>query len=181
MGMSEVGIRGNHNPITVGKGPAGSGGGITGWQDGSGIGSGLARPDMDGSVLRRRSWSALALPESDNRTTGTGAGNTKLSELIPRFLRLSALVAIELGSEVRDEEVGEKVGGGLPDVVSSVVDITCLGMMLIIALSLSIHHLHLCLRPAQYPLPALPSIMPHERSRGCTQTHCDPHRNGTCY
>jgi len=113
---TDGGTRGNHNAGASGKGPAGSGGGITGWQDGSGIGSGLARPDVDGSVLRRRSWSALALPESNNRTTGTGAGNTKLSELIPRFLRLSALVAIELGSEVRDEEVGDKVGAGPPEV-----------------------------------------------------------------
>jgi hypothetical protein len=101
--------------------PAGSGGGVTGWQDGSGIGSGLARPEIDGSVLRRRSWSALSLPESSNRMTGTGAGNTKLSELIPRFLRLSALVAIELGSEVRDEDAGDKVGGGAPDGVCFVV------------------------------------------------------------
>lgn len=116
----DVGTRGTHNP---GKGPVGGGGGITGWQDGSGIGSGLARPDVDGSVLRRRSWSALALPESNNRTTGTGAGNTKLSELIPRFLRLSALVAIELGSEVRDEDVGDKAGIGLPDGVCFVVSI----------------------------------------------------------
>ncbi len=33
-----------------------------------------------------------------------GAGNTKLSRLIPRFLRLSALVALELGGEAKDEE-----------------------------------------------------------------------------
>lgn len=121
---TEGGARGSHNPGVASKGSAGSGGGITGWQDGSGIGSGLARPDVDGSVLRRRSWSALALPEANNRTTGTGAGNTKLSELIPRFLRLSALVAIELGSEVRDEDVGDKVGIGLPDGVSHSHDVT---------------------------------------------------------
>lgn len=96
------------------KGSAGSGGGVTGWQDGSGIGSGLARPDMDGCVLRRSSWSAIARNESPG---GTGAGNTKLSELIPRFLRLSALVAIELGSEARDEEGGVDK---LPYVVSKI-------------------------------------------------------------
>ncbi|KAF8632388.1 hypothetical protein AX15_001897 [Amanita polypyramis BW_CC] len=33
-----------------------------------------------------------------------GAGNSKLSRLIPRFLRLSALVAAELGTEAKDEE-----------------------------------------------------------------------------
>ena len=73
----------------------GSGGGITGWQDGSGIGSGLLRPGVRGSALRRKS-----------RELGStaGAGNTKLSKLIPRFIRLSALVAAELGREARGEE-----------------------------------------------------------------------------
>jgi hypothetical protein len=83
------------------------GGGITGWQEGSGIGSGLARPGIGGTVLRRRSAST-----SDQMKT---AGTTKLSELIPRFVRLSALIACELGSEARDEEserAREGVGGG---------------------------------------------------------------------
>lgn len=71
------------------------GGGISGWRDGSGIGSGLARPGPKGSVLRRKQASSHG---------STGAGNTKLSELIPRFLRLSALVAAELGLETRDKE-----------------------------------------------------------------------------
>src|ERR1700733_15050589 len=101
---TEGSARGGHNPGVASKGSAGNGGGITGWQDGSGIGSGLARPDVDGSVLRRKSWSTTGEPGS-NGTTGTGAGNTKLSELIPRFLRLSALVAVELGNEARDEEI----------------------------------------------------------------------------
>ena len=80
--------------------PAGSGGGgITGWQDGSGIGSGLLLPGVRGSALRRKTR------ELDS-TTGTG--NTKLSKLIPRFIRLSALVAAELGREARGEE--EEVG-----------------------------------------------------------------------
>jgi hypothetical protein len=116
---SDGGTKGNHTLGAGSKGATGNGCGITGWQDGSGIGSGLARPDVDGSVLRRKSWSVLALPESSNRMTGTGAGNTKLSELIPRFLRMSALVAIELGSEVRDDEAGDKVAGGPPDVSPS--------------------------------------------------------------
>jgi hypothetical protein len=84
-----------------------NGGGITGWQEGSGIGSGLARPGIGGTVLRRRSAST-----SDQMKT---AGNTKLSELIPRFVRLSALVACELGSEARDEEserARDGTGGG---------------------------------------------------------------------
>jgi len=72
-------------------------GGISGWQDGSGIGSGLARAGVGGSVLRRKPvvWGGEA---------GTRSGNTKLSELIPRFIRLSALVAMELGSEAREDE-----------------------------------------------------------------------------
>ncbi|KAF8150187.1 hypothetical protein B0H34DRAFT_732937 [Crassisporium funariophilum] len=76
-----------------GVGPGG--GGITGWQDGSGIGSGLLRPGVRGSALRRK----ILEPDST-----AGAGNTKLSKLIPRFIRLSALVAAELGREARGEE-----------------------------------------------------------------------------
>ena len=80
--------------------PAGrGGGGVTGWQDGSGIGSGLLLPGVRGSALRRKTR------ELDSTT---GAGNTKLSKLIPRFIRLSALVAAELGREARGEE--EEVG-----------------------------------------------------------------------
>ena len=75
------------------------GGGITGWQDGSGIGSGLLLPGMRGSALRRKTR------EIDSTT---GAGDTKLSKLIPRFIKLSALVAAELGREARGEE--EEVG-----------------------------------------------------------------------
>ena len=76
-----------------------SGGEITGWQDGSGIGSGLLRPGVRGSALRRKARE----PDST-----AGAGNAKLSKLIPRFIRLSALVAAELGREARGEE--EEVG-----------------------------------------------------------------------
>ena len=79
--------------------PAGRGGGITGWQDGSGIGSGLLLPGVRGSALRRKTRELDSI---------SGAGNTKLSKLIPRFIRLSALVAAELGREARGEE--EEVG-----------------------------------------------------------------------
>ena len=81
--------------------PAGrnGGGGITGWQDGSGIGSGLLLPGMRGSALRRKTR------ELDSTA---GVGDTKLSKLIPRFIKLSALVAAELGREARGEE--EEVG-----------------------------------------------------------------------
>lgn len=62
-----------------------TGGGVTGWQDGGGIGSGLAKPDAHGNLLRRDS-----------------GDSTNMVELLTRFLRLSALVAMELGSEAID-------------------------------------------------------------------------------
>ena len=76
----------------------GLGGGVTGWQVGSGIGSGLTRPGPSGTVLRRP-------PHPSNRADGDGRtpANTRLAELIVRFLRLSALVAIELGREANEE------------------------------------------------------------------------------
>ncbi|KAG1736505.1 hypothetical protein EDB19DRAFT_1720654 [Suillus lakei] len=80
----------------------GSGGGIAGWQDGPGVGSGLAQPGVNGSALRRMSKWFMA--DSEGEQSGSGAGNTRLSELIPRFLRLSALVATELGEELGDDE-----------------------------------------------------------------------------
>ena len=80
----------------------GSGGGVTGWQDGSGVGSGLAHSGPNGSVLRRNfKW--FQTNAEDASYVGSGAGITRLSELIPRFLRLSALVVIELGQELGDE------------------------------------------------------------------------------
>ncbi|KAJ8516628.1 hypothetical protein ONZ45_g6099 [Pleurotus djamor] len=74
---------------------------ISGWQDGSGIGSGLSRPGIGGSCLRRKPPSSSNQAGSPSRITG--AGNAKLSELIPRFLRLSALVAMELGREMEED------------------------------------------------------------------------------
>ncbi|KAG7451376.1 uncharacterized protein BT62DRAFT_927075 [Guyanagaster necrorhizus] len=82
---------------TAGMSP--DGGGITGWKDGSGIGSGLARTAAGGSVLRRNNLADEVMGSG----IGTGSGNTKLSDLIPRFLRLSALAAAELGREKREE------------------------------------------------------------------------------
>ena len=82
-----------------GVNPGIGGGGITGWQDGGGIGAGLLLPGVRGSALRRKAR------EMDSTA---GGGNTKLSKLIPRFIRLSALVAAELGREARGEE--EDVG-----------------------------------------------------------------------
>lgn len=101
------------------------GGGLTGFKDGSGVGSGLARPGPRGSVLRRQvsGMGAGAGGEGgagaggagaggageEGKTTGTG--NTRLSELIARFVRLSALVSLELG-----REAGVGVSSGYDDV-----------------------------------------------------------------
>ncbi|KAF8657562.1 hypothetical protein AX16_002199 [Volvariella volvacea WC 439] len=129
------------------------GGAIGGWQDGSGIGSGLLRHGVKGSVLRRRnpdnadgdagrpgsgpgtgtSVGAGTGSGSGSRSRGagpgraagtgssgvgagasagvgkwTGSGNAKLSSLIPRFIRLSALAAMELGNEIKDAEEEDK-------------------------------------------------------------------------
>ncbi|KAJ6507783.1 hypothetical protein C8R47DRAFT_1099541 [Mycena vitilis] len=79
------------------------GGGITGWQDGSGIGSGLSRPARNGTVLRRK-MKGVDEEAGPGDAAANGAGNTKLSELVMRFLRLSAMVAAEMGREARGEE-----------------------------------------------------------------------------
>ncbi|EMD33876.1 hypothetical protein CERSUDRAFT_117402 [Gelatoporia subvermispora B] len=83
------------------------GGGVTGWQDGSGIGSGLSRSTHEGTVLRRPSVATIARA-GDQRAMH----NTKLAELIVRFMRLSALVAIELGREALEDRAS--VDGGEP-------------------------------------------------------------------
>jgi len=63
--------------------PAGHPNAVTGWQDGSGIGSGLSSgPKKDDTLLRRKYH-----------------GTTNLVDLVQRFLKLSALVAMELGLE----------------------------------------------------------------------------------
>ena len=60
---------------------------MTGWQDGSGIGSGLSSgPKKDDTLLRRKYH-----------------GSTNLVDLIHRFLNLSALVAMELGLEAEEK------------------------------------------------------------------------------
>jgi hypothetical protein len=104
-----VGSRGRQNtPQTdnlwrgMPGGTAPGGGGISGWQDSSGVGSGLLRSGVNGSCLRRKGDHELDI--SEDGTSSNGAGNTRISELIPRFLKLSALVAAELGAEARDGE-----------------------------------------------------------------------------
>ena len=77
---------------------------ISGFSDGAGVGSGLAWPELGGSLLRR------GIPPPDEARDPPGAHNTQLAELIPRFLRLSALVALELGREVGTAAGADDVG-----------------------------------------------------------------------
>lgn len=170
-GSSSSNMRGR---VFNGKGTAVSGSGVTGWQDGSGIGSGLARPDVDGCVLRRKSWSAVGLPASTG-APGTGAGNTNLSELIPRFLRLSALVAMELGNEARDEEIGEK---GVTDGVCSIFLYD--GTVLMNEFSSSPCRL-LPAPPLLFRLPGLHRTVHHESKTGNMHTCSGLPDNGTCF
>lgn len=82
----------------------GLGGGVTGWQEGSGIGSGLARPGPRGTLLRRPSDAYRQHPPVSAGGEGTyQMPNTKLAEFVVRFVRLSALVAIELGREALED------------------------------------------------------------------------------
>lgn len=80
-------------------------GGVTGCHDGGGIGSGLAQPDINGSALRRKSKYVVAA-DGEHAGDACSSGNPRLVELIPRFLRLSALVAVELGRELGEEIYG---------------------------------------------------------------------------
>jgi hypothetical protein len=83
--------RSDHGAIE--RAPVAQGWIVSGFSEGAGVGSGLASPGLGGSLLRRGIY---PLPD-DVR----GGKNTQLAaELIPRFLRLSALVALELGREV---------------------------------------------------------------------------------
>ncbi|KAH8074809.1 hypothetical protein BXZ70DRAFT_963799 [Cristinia sonorae] len=88
------------------------GGGVTGWQDGSGIGSGLSRPGRMGTVLRRPSDAYRTSSSTPLHESATGVmANTKLAEFIVRFLRLSALVASELGREALEDRASVDGGG----------------------------------------------------------------------
>lgn len=95
------------------------GGGISGFAEGVGIGSGLARSGTGATLLRRGIVSSPppplddeTYPTGDPGTHIQGTGNTILAGMIPRFVRLSALVALELGREVGAEETGPGTGTG---------------------------------------------------------------------
>jgi hypothetical protein len=94
------------------------GGGITGFAENVGVGSGLVRSG-GGTLLRREIISPPqpsplgddeAYPTDHFWTRGQGARDTILTGLIPRFVRLSALVALELGREIGAEATGPGSG-----------------------------------------------------------------------
>ncbi|EIN09937.1 hypothetical protein PUNSTDRAFT_52077 [Punctularia strigosozonata HHB-11173 SS5] len=71
-----------------------------------GIGSGLSKPGARGSVLRRSTALprplAIGRPQVLQQQQQAFQGSTRLANMLPRFLRLSALCAMELGREARD-------------------------------------------------------------------------------
>ncbi|KAH8822843.1 hypothetical protein DL96DRAFT_1619486 [Flagelloscypha sp. PMI_526] len=79
------------------------GGVVTGWLDGPGIGSGLGHSGPVGTVLRRLPPPSQSLSSPEKEELKALETNIRLSRFIPRFLRLSALIAIELGLEARDD------------------------------------------------------------------------------
>lgn len=112
-GSTPTGSPRDSHTIPSGSNVFGLGGGVTGWQEGSGIGSGLARPGQRGTVLRRSSDAYRQTTvnngegsrSSNQESTNAAMLNTKLAEFIIRFLRLSALVASELGREAAEDRL----------------------------------------------------------------------------
>ncbi|KAJ3825422.1 hypothetical protein F5880DRAFT_1552951 [Lentinula raphanica] len=114
-----MGLSSGQKVTPIGIAP--DGGGISGYQDPSvaggcsvGVGEGLLKPSINGSALRRRTASPYTRRSSrggggETEADSTGSGYTKLSELLPRFLRLSALASTELGREVREGREGKDV------------------------------------------------------------------------
>ena len=78
--------------------------GLVSWKTGAGIGAGLTSPGIEGTVLRRRTISHHTNSHPAARDAGPCSSGGKLADLIPRFIRLSALVAVELGREAKDRE-----------------------------------------------------------------------------
>lgn len=74
------------------------------WKTGAGVGAGLAKPGVEGTVLRRRTISHHTTSHPTAKDAGPCSSGGKLADLIPRFIRLSALVAVELGREAKEKE-----------------------------------------------------------------------------
>ena len=98
MGM---GFRGREN-LCIATAAAAPAEGVESWKTGAGIGSGLAEPGVLGTVLRRRVVHPIDVQEQSHvlkspRNIGWCTVGCRLSDLIPRFLRFSAFVAIKMG------------------------------------------------------------------------------------
>ncbi|KAK7682616.1 hypothetical protein QCA50_014416 [Cerrena zonata] len=111
-GSTPTASPGDGHTAPTGNNVFGLGGGVTGWQEGGGIGSGLSRPGTNGTVLRRPS-DAYRDPPTQQGPPRPAMASTKLTEFIIRFLRLSALVASELGREAIEDRAS--VDGGRDD------------------------------------------------------------------
>jgi len=83
---------------------------VASWKTGSGIGAGLAKSGIEGSVLRRRTVSHNGTSHPSTKDAGLCSSGGKLADLIPRFIRLSALVAVELGREAKEKEYAASKG-----------------------------------------------------------------------
>lgn len=85
--------------------------GVESWKTGGGVGAGLTKPGIRGTALRRRTIHNFGQQGGQSytmmagvRDAGPCAVGCKLVDLIPRFLKLSALIAIELGREAAERE-----------------------------------------------------------------------------
>jgi len=83
---------------------------VASWKTGAGIGAGLAKAGIEGSVIRRRTVSHNGTSHPSVKDAGLCSSGGKLADLIPRFVRLSALVAVELGREAKEKEYAASKG-----------------------------------------------------------------------
>lgn len=107
--------------------------GVESWKTGGGVGAGLTKPGIRGIALRRRTTHNFGQQGGQCYTVMAGVRDAgpctvgcKLVDLIPRFLKLSALIAIELGHEAaererEDEEDAMGVDGERMDVGGNLV------------------------------------------------------------
>lgn len=107
-GAITLGANGKSIMRTIGAPPIATQ--VASWKSGAGIGAGLAKPGLEGTVLRRRTISHNMTSHPKARDAGPCSSGGKLADLIPRFIRLSALVAVELGREAKEKEYAAAKG-----------------------------------------------------------------------
>ncbi|KLO17084.1 hypothetical protein SCHPADRAFT_937281 [Schizopora paradoxa] len=107
-GAITLGANGKGIMRTIGAPPMATA--VASWKTGAGIGAGLAKSGIEGSVLRRRTVSHNGTSHPSVKDAGLCSSGGKLADLIPRFIRLSALVAVELGREAKEKEYAASKG-----------------------------------------------------------------------